>query len=493
MFNKIRNLFKSSIGYTFGNMLSRALFIISMPILTRYLAPSEYGIISIVNAVAASLMTFYGFGAQDFIMRYYYEQKSEVETKKFLGGIFLYFLIITFSLSALLSVVGKYPFELFFSSIPFSPYMIIGVWIAFIAEIEMVPDALFRLRNEVRLFVVIKITRVVLQISLAILFVVFLRRGAEGPLLATLIVAALVGAYYLYYLRDKIQLNLSLTLIRQCYRFTTPVVILLFGRVLLESIDKFFLQRYTDLSVVGYYSVGTTVGSVLVMLAYSIDMAWAPFYYSTATKESEPHAKEIISYSTTYFVTIIVFVALIPVILRYEIISLLAPAGYYPVIAVVPVIMIASLLHALFPIPLRGFYFRKKTHYLPVIILFGLAVSILLNIVLIQRYQLMGAALANVGTAAVMLTTSYVLSQKVYRIPYQYFRMLKAAAAAVICALLSNMIPTVREPGAVALKIALIASFPAQLYLLQYFEDRELERAKQMLRTVLGQFKVLWS
>ena len=69
--------------------------------------------------------------------------------------------------------------------------------------LELIPDALFRVRNEVLRFVSINLSKSGLTIIFAIVSVTIFRRGAEGPLTAALIINILFGIYFIFYMKDK--------------------------------------------------------------------------------------------------------------------------------------------------------------------------------------------------------------------------------------------------------------------------------------------------
>jgi O-antigen/teichoic acid export membrane protein len=481
MYEKLARLLRSSLAYTIGNVANRALFIFSMPVMTRYLAPEEYGTLSLVNTVIAILMTFYGLGLHDYAMRFYYERDSEAERKHLMGAVSSFLVLFAFAASIVLSLFGGAVFPRFIKDISFSPYMLIGIWICFAASFETVPDALFRVRDQALLFIGVQTTKSVLAISLSIVSVVLLHRGAEGPLSASLIVSTAAIFFFVAYLRDKVRLNLSPKTIHEGLKFSLPVLLLLLGRVFLDSTDRLLLQHFLDLSEVAFYSVGTTLGSVLIMIAYSINIAWTPFYYETAKIESEEKAKEVFSYASIYLAAAIVYVALIPVILRQEIISILAPPSYYGVVPIVPLIMLGSTFSALFFIPERAMYQQKKTGYLPFLICAGLFLNVVLNFLLIPRLRMAGAAVATASTSFVMLILCLILSQRLYRVPYQYGRLAKVIATALFCYVLS--IPLSHWPFLLsfALKLLILLLYPGLLCFLGFFEPRELERVRQVL------------
>ena len=77
MFEKIERLLKNSAIYTLGTMLTRAKSLISMPVLTRLLAPGEYGLLSVVSSLTVPLQVFDHLGFKASSARYYYDLVSD--------------------------------------------------------------------------------------------------------------------------------------------------------------------------------------------------------------------------------------------------------------------------------------------------------------------------------------------------------------------------------------------------------------------------------
>lgn len=483
MYHKLATLLRSSFAYTLGNVANRALFIFSMPVMTRYLAPEEYGTLSLVNTVTAILMTFFGLGLHDYAMRFYYEREAETERKRLMGSVCAFLVLFALTASLFLSFFGGLIFQRLFKEISFSPYMLIGIWTCFAASFETIPDALFRVRNQALLFIGVQLTKSSLAISLSIVSVVLLHRGAEGPLAANLLVASGAIFFFLGYLRGKVRVSLSPKIIQEGLRFSLPIVLLLLGRVFLDSTDRLLLQHFVDLSEVAFYSVGVTLGSVLIMIAQSINIAWTPFYYETAKSESPEDAKQVFAYASTYLAAAIVYVGLVPVVLRHEIVSLLAPSNYSKVIPIVPLIMSGSILSALFFIPERAVYQCKKTGYLPPLICAGLLANVFLSLLLIPKLAMLGAALATTGSSFVMFVACFLLSQRLYRIPYQYARLGKVLMGSLLCYALSILASRYSFLPALLLRLATLVLFPVILYGLGFYERRELHRLREMIST----------
>ncbi len=92
MKNKLIKFFSGSSIYIVGMFIVRASALITMPVLTRFLTKEEYGIFSVANSIGAFLLTLFGMGSAEYILRHYWEKEGK-EQKIFFGS---YFLILMF-------------------------------------------------------------------------------------------------------------------------------------------------------------------------------------------------------------------------------------------------------------------------------------------------------------------------------------------------------------------------------------------------------------
>ena len=69
---------------------------------------------------------------------------------------------------------------------------------------------------------------------------------------------------------------------------------------------------------------------------------------------------------------------------------------------------------------MAGIYIEKKTKYLPLITGAGAVANIISNFILIPEYSYMGAAISTLISYAVMMTGIFLVSQKYYKVNYEY-------------------------------------------------------------------------
>lgn len=457
--------------------------------MTRIINPVEYGKLSIVNAVIGILMTLFGLALQDYILRFYFDFDTAKKRRVFLGQIFSFLLFSSLFFSIALYCFGIIFAHSFFSEISFFPYFFIAILICFFHNFELIPDSIFRLHDKILLYLGISISKTASTILLSIFSIIFLEMGAEGPLTAQLFVSLVYGIFFFVYTIKHIDFSVSIQTISSALKFCLPIVFVLLASVALDSSDRLILQKFVDLSVVGYYSIGSTISAVLVMIGGSIDFAYTPFFYSTAKFETNP--KNIFATAATFIFLFILFSASLPILFRREIIFLLAPPSYYPVIEIVPYLLLGAIFNSLFFIPIRGIYQENRTILLPLIIITGLLINIALNFLLIPSYNIFGAAYATIISSFIILSLTTYISQKLYFIPYQYKRFGKVILIFLAICFSYPILTFESILYSIILKaFFLIIFLPIAFYILQFFQPNEISGLKNILSSIKYKFQV---
>jgi O-antigen/teichoic acid export membrane protein len=471
----LRQLVGNSTLYTLGNGLRRSLSLITMPVFTRFLPPAGYGVLAVVGSVQSMLEVLYELGVAQSSTRLYYDAKDREDQRTLFGTLLIFSMIVTAAFSAIFLLAGDWLWNAVSEEIPFYPYVALTVGTVFLGNVGVLPRVLFRVKNQVPVFFRLTLVQSIVSAALSVGLVVLFGFGPLGPIFATFVVSAIFAGVYGYYLRGEVKAAFDASLLRQSMSFGLPEVPLRWGSWALKVADRLILQRLTSLAVVAVYSVGYSVGKMAFdLVGKGIHWAIVPFFYSTAKRESEADAKRIFAGVATYNVMVLAAMGLATVMYAREAIAILASQKYAEAETIVPLIVIASFLQESFYIPSKGLYLMKKTAYMPPMLLVPAALNIGLNFLLIPTLGMMGAAWATVIAYVVMITTTLIVSQRVYPIPYEWNRILKVLGVAVGLGILKDFLPEAGLVLGVAMKTGLLLSFPVVLYLVGFFEGHEI-------------------
>jgi O-antigen/teichoic acid export membrane protein len=392
--------------YTLGNALPQVVNVLLLPIFTRFLSPADYGILNYTTALNAFFFIAGSFSIHSYLLRHYFECRSEEERRTMFGVVFLFLLAYNFLLLGAEFLVLPLAFGYLNTQVPFNPYVKYALLLNFVEVMATIPMAYFRMRQEAVRFVLVSFSRVLLSAGLSLYFVVGMKLGVLGRFYGLLGDAAVFLVVYLTIIFRISRLKWNWAVLRAALSFSWPI---LPGAIFLSVTtmsDRLFLERFVPLPQMGIYALGATICSGLGFFTNGIYRAVEPEIYR-ASRQSDFTVK--IMKMKRCLVLVLLLVGLLTVSFSREIVTLLASSRFresYKLLAllVIPVIVQGITMPA--NCYLLSVY---KTRYLPWIALAGAAASVTSNLTLIPVLGIHGAALSAILASAVTM-----LMYKVY-------------------------------------------------------------------------------
>ncbi len=268
--------------YTIGELIPRILSFLLLPVLTKYLSTSDYGISGYINTVVTFLFVFTTLSVNTYALRSYYKFNSEVEKKKLLGNIFLF--LIGWGLIMLCLEILLFPFILntFSVQAPFYPYFLLALIINFFDVISIIPLIAYRVNEDAKGFVILSVGRTILQYILILLLVAGFNMGLLGSYLGRLIACIPFFLIYFIIIKKKGIFCININQIKNALRFSLPLLPGALSYLIISIFDRVILERYVSLSELGLFSVAST-------LALTLNMVIQGFYRSFEQKIFREH------------------------------------------------------------------------------------------------------------------------------------------------------------------------------------------------------------
>ncbi|UCD38033.1 MAG: oligosaccharide flippase family protein [Fidelibacterota bacterium] len=476
MLEQLKNLSRHSVIYGLGSVLNRLLAFILLPIYTRYLTPADYGIFTllVITGSVAAIISQLGLGSALFREVIYHESedKGAISTA-------LYFLVgeavVVFSL---LILVSPQLSSLIFGSLVYTHLLRLTFFTGVLQVLEILFLARLRIREQSTLYSAVSVARFLIGAGLNIYFIVVLRLGIAGLVMAKLILSGVFALVYFVVLMPDLRFVFSTDMLRRMLAFGAPMVPAGLAELVMVSANRYFLQHYSTTEEVGLYSLGYTIGMVMSLVVGSIQLAWPAQMFTIA---KQPDAKRQFGRILTYYVMVLGFIGLSVSVLAHEILVVMTTPDFYRAATVVPFIIIAYIFFGIRNMTNTGLAIRNKMKYVPPIVITAAALNIGLNFVLIPQHGMLGAAWATVVSYLFLVTVNTAVNLRFWHVPYEYPRLLKVAAAWAIVYGLSLAIPIGNLWVSGGLKIALLVCFPVVLFLLRFFKESELDVLKGWL------------
>ena len=266
-------------------IISRAVAFVMLPVYTRYLTPSDYGTLQLIGVTfeVISIVAGSRLGAGIF---HFYHKSDDLRRRREVLATALVLMVVTYALVSIATFMMAAPLARLVFGPENDPTLIrLAAAILGFESLLMVPMAYIQVRERSGLFVAINTGKLVLQLSLNILFVVVMQMGVKGPLYSTLISYAIVGSVVTVMLLRDVGLTLSKEAARDLLRFGVPFVATQVGSFICTYGDRFFLARATNVGAVGIYGLAYQFGFLLHYVGLApFQGGWDPIRFEIAKR-----------------------------------------------------------------------------------------------------------------------------------------------------------------------------------------------------------------
>lgn len=472
---QIKSLARQSAVYgladSFGPLMSLAL----MPVLTRKLTPSDYGSLALLLLFGVGTKILFRMGLDAGFFRIYYDQPGERERRVFTttilvasGAVSLTLMAITYGLSDFLALrlLGA----------PRSEWILLVAGDTLLSAFGFIPMSVFRIRGRSGYYLAATLVRNGLNVGLK-LGLVLAGWGVPGVLWADLLSSAFFVVSVLPTLLANLGWGFSFPMLRAAAGFGLPKVPHGIAYQALNLADRKILDWYASLAEVGLYHVAYQFGTGIKLFLSAFELAWSPFVYSLIGKAD---AAANIARIATYVTLALTALALALAVFAREILALFTAPAYHGAYAVIPVVLLAYWFQGFFSLTSVGIGISKKAYYYPLMTFSSAALNIALNLLWIPRFGILGAAWATVAGYALMAAMGFTFSQRHYPMPFEWRRLGRVVAAALICYGLSLTAPEPLGPR-LAFKVGVLALYPLALLLVGFLRPPEVARLRALL------------
>jgi len=483
----LRRLSAQTMIYGVGDAVTRVAALLLLPIYTRILTPEDYGKLAIVALVTTVVGLILDSGQRSAFFRFYFQSETLHARRRLTGTVLIYLLL---SAAAILL-----PFALFFDRIALPlfrettllPLIQIALIGTFFDIGSVIPFATFRAEQRAAQYAKLSVVRFLINVTLNIIAVAVLRWGVIGVIYANLLTSVLFFMVCLGLTLRDVEWTLDMGLLKQLLRFGLPIVPANLAGWVLTFSDRFFLERYADLTQVGIYSVGYSIAGVLNMMMGWFNTAWAPYCYSVSKQQD---AKAIYARVLTYTIFLCTLVGLGLSLFAGETLLLLTPPSYHGAARIVPLIVLSYLFFEINYLIAFGLDLTGKTEYYPFVVGAGAVFNLCLNLVLIPPFGMMGAAVATVLSYALLPIIEYFIVRRLYPVPYEWRRLLKLAFVSVGVYLTSIVLKTGQFWVDLGISAVLVLSWGLALYGWEFFTQTEFSAGRAATSKGLRTFQM---
>lgn len=479
---QLKKLSTDTAIYGISSILGRFLNFLLVPLYTNIFPSQEYGIIAPIYSYMAFLNVIVPIGMETAYMRYVSTlelgSKKDTFSTPFLSvaGIALIGAIVIQLCSGMLSPILQIKSG-------WEAIVPLCAWTIAIDAMCIIPFASLRMDNKARLFAGIRFVSIVVTVGLNVWLVAFLHHSIVSIFIAGIIGSSISLILLLPTVIKNLSIKISKKIFSSLLKVGLPTVPAALAGIMIQVIDRPIMLYLTDANTSGIYQANYKLGIFMMLFVSMFQYAWQPFYLQMAKEEN---ARPLFARVLTYYIIIAAFIFLCLTFFIEPLIKIsffgyhLLGTEYWSGVHIVPIILLAYLFTGTGVVLSAGLLIEKKTTYMPFVMGLSAVINIIANVLLIPSLGIVGAALATLMSYIIASLAYFMITIKIYPVPYEYYRLIKIAFATAIPVILFYIGWTPFEIPDIVWRTILCVLFVPLLILFRFFEANEFRVMKQL-------------
>jgi len=329
----------------------------------------------------------------------------------------------------------------------YGPYM---VALVALTSIDNICAQYIRGRGRVASFAISGIVKTIVFTGSNIVLLLYLRLKVEGYLLSLIISEAITILFLMNSIRDigMARARINAKLLSQMLKYSIPLIPNSLFWWVMNAADKYVILGVLGAGANGLYAVAHKIPSLVNICNSLFFQAWQ---LSAVEEERSKDRKEFYSNVFNALAVTLFLVAGVLLVLIKPVMSIMVSDNYANAWKYIPYLVIAMVFSAFSGFLGTNYVASKKTKGALKTTLFGAGVNILLNIALINRFGMNGAAFATmVSFCITWLYRAYDTKEYVH-ISYNTEALVLSTVALVLQSILMiNEIPVSKYTGILA-------------------------------------------
>ena len=409
--------FKNFLWYALPFLIRNFIPLISLPFFTRYISPSDFGILALSVIYGVLIVGLLNLGLISVFERNYFEFKKSKERIELMWTCII-FVFINLTIGVVLTLQFEDSINHFLFGKIFPSYLtVLAILHLSIKSILQYFYIYLRNAKKANLYAMISISEALICVLLSIYFV-YNQQGIIGYVLGQAIGVSLLFILLLFLSLINNQVNFKLSLLKENLILSFPLTPRVFFGTINTQFDRFMLGNINSTIGVGLYDIGQKVANLGFLFMTVLQQVFSPEVFSTYIEKPNQFSTHVGNYLTPFFYLSLLFCLLLGVFSQ-EIIYVLTTPDYYEAY---PIIIILNMLYATYFFGKQPqLMLAKKMKLISYLSFFGILFNILFNIPLITFYGIMGAAWGTFLSGIFTASISFYFAQKYALIEYSKF------------------------------------------------------------------------
>lgn len=398
-------LVKSGIWFTIGTFCIQGINFLTIPILTRLLSPSDFGMVGIYTIYVTILTSIISLGLESAVSTGKFDFKEDFDG--FLSSI-LFLSTIPLFIGVMIALIFK---QFIAAKLGINPGLInLLVFQSFFTFVLHFATTKYSVQYKYKKFLIISITSVLINVLLSIAWIQNLSVDKYyGRIYGSASVAIIYGVilYAIFMIKGKKFINIKYW--KYALGISVPLVFHILSQIILTSADTIMISKMIGKSAAGIYNFSYKIGMILSIVWAASNKAWVPWFFGKMKDENY----EDIRSKVRYYIILFSLISFMLIFISPEVSKLMGTKEYLEGIQMVPIIMIGYYFVFLYSIPVNLEFYTKNTKYIALGTVMAAGANVGLNYILIPKFGYIAAAWTTVISYFLLFLYHYIIALKV--------------------------------------------------------------------------------
>jgi O-antigen/teichoic acid export membrane protein len=434
--NSIKEFFSDLAKYIPSFVVPSLISIISYTLFTRYIAPKDWAINTLVSNTTDLFITVVISWVTVSVIRFYEGSLIDNKAEQLLSSV-TFFAVAEFAIAGLMILVAGR----FFSGLidaESMTYVWAGYGLFVISAASDLTGAFLRAGRQVRTYSSLVVVQNLTRLGLGFIFIVVFHWGVLG-LLWGYISGFAVGLIGLGLKRYPLHIprgNFSWAIIKQLFIFGMPLVGGTLAYWLLRTSDRYILWAYVEPAQVGIYSVAFDISDkTMMMLVTLLSTASYPLVVQIWEKNGANEVTALLPKLMRVYLILCVPAMVGIAVLNKPLMSMMAGEAYFSGHIIIPLIVLSTFLFGFKWWYQMGLALYQHTTLIMISALLGGGLNILLNLLLVPEYGIYAAMINNLVGYALLAVLIVIFSRRYIRWNFPTATFVKVSISALLMAI----------------------------------------------------------
>lgn len=379
--------------YLFASIFAKAVGFFLIPIYTRHLTTSEYGILENINTISQFLPVLLSLSIDAAFVRFFHDYKKDKSQLSLLYSSVFWFVVAFGGIILTLFIASTFFWIEDLMEIPVYPYILLGFIPALFAQLNQLSVRFLEQSLEVRTVSLVTVITSIVNMGLSVILLVEFDLGVMARLwgIAIAIAVNFIFLIHLFIRRGILRFHFNARMLREALLYSAPLIFMQASNWINAVSDRLIVTKYVDTAAVGLYSLAFQFGFIAFIVGNAVTQVLMPISMSGLIADKENTKKKMSDYGLLmWYIMIVINMGLL--LFSEDVIRLMTDKAFHEAYIAIPILSAPYLFGMQYRFYGVIISYHKKTSFFTLTSLTTATVNLILNFIFVPQYGYLAAA-----------------------------------------------------------------------------------------------------